>query len=115
MEKELETKVFLVQNYTSKEDMEKDIKEYMSKLKNRYPLAIVTREFYKGKNILVRATKITAQSIKKDNIEKDYKLEKEEVRIKEKGINGLGENSPQIANGRNKNEKTRGREGRERC
>lgn len=115
MEKELEAKVFLVQNYTSKEDMEKDIKEYIIRLKNSYPFAIVTREFYKGKNILVRATKINVPSIKKDNIEKDYNIEKEEVRIKEKGINGLGQNVKRIQDERNKKEKTRAREGRERC
>jgi hypothetical protein len=115
MEKELESKIFMVQDYSSKEEMEKNIKEYISKLKKSYPYAIVTREFYKGRNILIRATKIFILSKRKNDYEKENQLEKEEVRIKEKGINGLGENVPKIVDGRYKKEKTRGNEGRERC
>lgn len=115
MEKELKSKIFILQDYLNKEEMEKDIKQYMNKLKNNYPSAIITKEFYKGKNVLVRVTKITSPSIKKDNLEKEYELEKEEVKIKEKGINGLGENISRMQEGRSKKEKTRGGEGRERC
>lgn len=115
MEKELESKIFMFDNYQEKDQMEKDIKEYIRKLKRIYNDAIVTREFYKGKNVLVRATKITISSIKKDKIVKENQLEKEEIRIKEKGINGLGENIPRVENERAKKEKTRGGEGRERC
>ena len=114
MEKELELKIFILQDYLDKEKMEEDIKDYINKLKNKYPSAMVTREFFKGRNVLVRATKISSPSIKKDNSGKDYELEKEEVRIKEKGINGLGENNYKVQNERNK-EKTRGGNGRERC
>ena len=32
--------------------------KYIKKLKIDYPTAIITREFYKGENILVRATQI---------------------------------------------------------
>lgn len=115
MEKELEFKIFIFQDYLNKEEMENDIKQYMSKLKNNYPSAIITKKFYKGRNVLVRVTKLTSPSIKKDNLEKEYELEKEEVRIKEKGINGLGENVFKVQEGRNKKEKTRGDQGRERC
>ncbi len=115
MGKELESKIFILQDYLNKEEMEKDIKQYMNKLKNNYPSAIITKEFYKGKNILVKATKITSPSIKKNNLEKEYEIEKDEVRIKEKGINGLGENVSRIQHERSKKEKTRGGEGRERC
>lgn len=92
MEKELASKVFLLQEYASKENMEEHIKEYIRNLKEEYPLAIVTREFFKGKNILVRATQISQMKKNKKEHEKENELEKEEVRIKEKGINGIGEN-----------------------
>ena len=114
MEKDLESKIFILQDYFNKEEMEKDITEYIKKLKKNYPSAMVSKEFYKGRNVLVRATKIASKSLKKDKFEKNYKLEKEEVKIKEKGINGLGENVYKIQNGRSK-EKTRGSNGRERC
>lgn len=88
MERELESKIFMLEEYNSKENMEEHIKKYMYMLKNKYPEAIITREFYKGRNILVRATET---NINKRNKNKD-ELEREEVRIKERGINGLGEN-----------------------
>lgn len=69
MEKELASKIFMVNDYASKNNMEEQIKEYIRKLKNEYPTAIVTKEFYKGKNILVRATEVynKLQSKKKEN------------------------------------------------
>ncbi len=105
MEQELERKLFILENYNDKSDMEEDIKKYMKKLKINYPLAIITREFYKGNNILVRATQINNKNIenKKD---KENELEQEEVRIKEKGVNGLGENFDRII----KNGKSREKE-----
>mgnify|MGYP003374175310 CR=1 FL=1 len=56
MEKVLASRVFLIDEYNSKENMEKHIKEYMKKLRENYPSSVVTREFYKGCNVLVRAT-----------------------------------------------------------
>ncbi len=93
MELELANKIFLLKDYCDRNDMEEHIKAYIRKLKNDYPMAVITREFYKGCNILVRATQINVQ-LKKENktIEQDLELEQEEIRIKEKGINGLGEN-----------------------
>lgn len=88
MEKELEYKIFMLEEYNSKENMEEQIKEYIYILKNKFPLAIITKEFYKGNNVLVRATQINNNIKSNDKDE----LEREEVRIKEKGINGLGEN-----------------------
>ena len=88
LERELASKIFILEEYTSKENMEDHIKEYIYMLKNKFPEAIITREFYKGNNILVRATEINNHMKKSDKAE----LEREEVRIKEKGINGLGEN-----------------------
>lgn len=74
MEKELASKIFMVNDYASKNNMEEQIKEYIRKLKNEYPTAIVTKEFYKGENILVRATEVynKPQSKKK---EKEKELE----------------------------------------
>ena len=65
MEKELESKIFFINDYSSKDNMEENIKEYIRKLKIDYPNAIITKEFYRGENILVRATEI-----KNNNIEK---------------------------------------------
>lgn len=36
--------------------MNEHIKDYIRKLKNDYPLAVVTKEFYKVNGILVRVT-----------------------------------------------------------
>ena len=54
MEKELDSKIFMINDYSDKNNMEEHIKEYIKKLKIDYPTAIITREFYKGENILVR-------------------------------------------------------------
>ena len=50
MELELANKIFLLEDYCNKSNMEEHIKEYIRKLKNDYPMAVVTREFYKGSN-----------------------------------------------------------------
>lgn len=93
MKKQLASKIFILDDYNSKENMEEHIKEYINKLKIDFPLAIVTREFYKENGVLVRATQINYYLNKKDHyIKRKDELEKEEVRIKERGINGLGEN-----------------------
>lgn len=92
MERELEKKIFVLTNYIDKLDMEEHIKLYIKKLKKDYPTAIVTREFYKGNNVLVRATQINSKYIENKKQDKENELEQEEVRIKEKGINGIGEN-----------------------
>lgn len=56
MEKELASKIFILADYNSKEDMEEHIKKYIRELKDSFPFSVVTREFYKGKNVLVKAT-----------------------------------------------------------
>ena len=98
MEREIESKIFYLNKYQSKKDMEIEIKEYIKKLKFRYPESIVTKEFYEGTNILVRATIVNNNNYNKEmKTENNLELgEKEEVRIKEKGINGLGENVDRI-------------------
>ena len=107
MEKELASKIFLQEDYSSKKNMEEHIKEYINKLKESFPLAIITREFYKGNGILIRATQIENNYIKKVKDQKEIKLdneqEKEFERIKERGINGVGENVvKEISNGKSR-------------
>ncbi len=83
MEKELASKIFMVADYTNKEDMELHIKEYMKNIKEEHPSAVITREFYKGSNILVRATKIENKTvdIKQNNKER----EKDDWYIRQRG------------------------------
>ena len=115
MEKELEKRIFIAQDYENNEKMEKDIKEYIKIKKISYPSAIITREFYKGKNVLVRVTQIDYERKNKSKIKKENWLEKEEDKIKEKGINGLGENVLKAEDERKRKEKARGGMERERC
>lgn len=84
MEKELEHKIFFENDYTNKNEMEKEIKEYISALKNQYPLAIITREFYKGKNVLVRATEIGNRTNLKEQ-DKNKEIEIDDWHIRQRG------------------------------
>lgn len=105
MEKEIDRRIFLLKDYSDKSNMEKHIKDYIRNLKNNYPFAVVTREFCRENGILVRATQIDNVHRQKENNLKENELdfEKEEVRIKEKGINGLGENVDRtIKNGKSR-------------
>lgn len=93
MNREIDRKLFLFRDYSNKQDLEKDLKDYIKELKEKYPLADITWKFYKGNGILVLATKTDEIKVKKENTIDENDLEREEeVRIKEKGINGLGEN-----------------------
>ena len=73
MEKEIASKIFMIEDYKNKESMELYIKEYIIKLKEEYPNSVITREFYKGQNILVRATEIYNKmtDIKQNNKERE--------------------------------------------
>ena len=84
MERELEHKIFWENDYINKNDMEKEIIEYISDLKSKYPLAIVTREFHKVKNVLVRATEIKSKNnLKKQD--KDKEIEIDDWYIRQRG------------------------------
>lgn len=84
MERELEYQIFFENDYINNNDMEKEIKEYISALKSKYPLAIVTREFHKGKNVLVRATEIKSKNnLKKQD--KDKEIEIDDWHIRQRG------------------------------
>lgn len=73
MQKELASKIFFIIDYNSKKNMEEHVKKYIIKLKEIYPNAVITREFYKGQNILVRATEVNnkTNNIKKNNKERE--------------------------------------------
>lgn len=75
MERELENKIFMLNEFINKDDMEENIKKYIEILKNKYPNAIITREFYKGKNILVRATEISNKVINNKKINKEREID----------------------------------------
>lgn len=117
MEFELERKIFLVEDYASKLEMEESIKEYISKLKSNYPMATITKEFYKSNGVLVRATQINAYK-KKEDIELSKETQEQELDyIREKGIKGIGENVDKEVEKGNRSGKERDssrKEGRER-
>lgn len=83
MERELENKIFMLYEYINKGEMEDSIKEYVKMLKDKYPNAIITREFYKGKNILIRATEVHNKAI--NNKYKNKERELDDWYIRQRG------------------------------
>ncbi|HJJ18589.1 MAG TPA: hypothetical protein OIM61_04900 [Clostridiaceae bacterium] len=75
MERELTSKIFILEEYISKENMEEHIKEYIYMLKEKYPNATITREFYKGSNILVRVTEAENKTIKNKKQDKEKEID----------------------------------------
>ena len=76
MEKEVASKVFMIKDYKEKKDMKEHIEEYIRSLKKEYPTAVITKEFYKGENIIVRATEIfNNKNIKQKQNEKELDRE----------------------------------------
>lgn len=84
MEKELESKIFMVEDYANKNNMEEHIKEYIRKLKMEYPQATITKEFYKGQNILVRATEVY-ENVKQKQSTRDKEKEIDDWYIRQRG------------------------------
>ena len=83
MEYELEKKIFIVENYPSKEVMKENIKQYIKFLKNKYPYGIITKEFYKNNSILVRATQVMdINRNQKNTVQRQQNLEQKNVIIK---------------------------------
>lgn len=83
MEKEVASKIFMIADYNNKEDMELNIKKYIKELYKQYPSAVITREFYKGGNILVRATIIENKTI--DVKQNNKEREKDDWYIRQRG------------------------------
>ena len=77
MEEELERKIFLVENFESRAEMEKMVDFYVKKLRSKYAYSkvVVTKEFYKNTNVLVRATRIGSRGRFNNN----FKITKEEL------------------------------------
>lgn len=75
MERELENKIFMLNEYIDKENMEESIKKYIEELKFKYPNAIITREFSKGQNILVRATEISNKARTNKQVNKEREID----------------------------------------
>ena len=75
MERELENKIFIANEYNNKDDMEEKIKEYIEVLKFKYPNAIITREFYKGQNVLVRVTETNNRVIANKKVNKEREID----------------------------------------
>jgi len=84
MERELENKIFMLNDYINKDDMEENIKKYIDILKNKYPNAIITREFYKGPNVLVRTTEIY-NNVNAKQKEKNKEREIDDWYIRQRG------------------------------
>lgn len=75
MELELERRIFYTEDFQDREEMKKTIDEFVLKLKREYPEASVTKEFYKGDSILVRATKFFYKNTEKDKEDDSKDLE----------------------------------------
>ena len=75
LEREFENKIFMLNEFINRDDMEENIKKYIEILKNKYPNAIITREFYKGQNILVRATEIDNKVITNKQVNKEREID----------------------------------------
>lgn len=84
MERELESKIFMLDDYASKSIREEQIKEYIRKLKLDYPTACITKEFYKGENILVRVTEVYNKNFSKQKI-KEQEKEIDDWYIRQRG------------------------------
>ena len=69
---EIERKIFSIEKYSDKEEMEEEIKKYIKQMEEMYPYAVVTREFFDGKNILVRTAEMGVAAHNKE-IEKGKK------------------------------------------
>lgn len=73
MEIELYSKIIYFEDYSNKVAFESEVEKEYKKIKQKYLDCIVTKEFYKGKNILIRACKIEKiQAKEKEPEEKQY-------------------------------------------
>ena len=64
MEKELESKIFYIQDYDGSKSLKLEVNKYIKVLKEKYTDCIVTKEFFNGKNILVRCVKVNFEQNK---------------------------------------------------
>lgn len=73
MEKEVFSEIIYYKDYNDKNDFEKAVEKEMNKIKSKYADCIVTKEFYKGNNVLIRVCEIgQVQRKSKEPEEKQY-------------------------------------------
>lgn len=65
----------MFEEYINKENMEENIKKYIEILKKKYPNAVITKEFYKGQNVLVRATQIENKAVVQNAKSKEKEID----------------------------------------
>ena len=90
MEKELESKIFYIQDYDGSESLKLEVNKYIKVLKEKYTDCIVTKEFFNGKNILVRCVKVNVEQNKTIKSEKQIELNGKERYKEERTISGGG-------------------------
>lgn len=87
MEQELERKTFMLSDFKDRYEMEKIADLYVRKLRQKYSYSsvVVTKEFYKNTNILVRATRIGSRGrfgnnfqITKEELDREERKEREQ-------------------------------------
>ena len=73
MERELYSKIIYFEDYSSKDIFDFEVEKEYKRIKQEYADCVVTKEFYKGNNILIRACKLTKiQTKEKEPEEKQY-------------------------------------------
>ena len=73
MEKELYSKIIYFEDYRNKDIFDIEVEKEYKRIKQEYLGCVVTKEFYKGNNILIRACEIKKISIKeKETEEREY-------------------------------------------
>ncbi len=84
MEEELEEKIFYKKDYEDVRQLQTAAEEYAKEKRAEYPDCMVSKEYYKNDNILVRVTTIR-QRYKTERI-----MEKEKIRQLERSSRGRG-------------------------
>lgn len=72
MEKELYSKIIYFENYSNKTDFEYEVEKEYKRIRQEYSDCIITKEFYKGNNILIRACKVEKIQYKEKEEEREY-------------------------------------------
>ncbi len=84
MEEEIESQIFYKKDYENEVELRKEAEKFAAEMRKKYPDCMVSKEFYRVENILVRVTTIR-QRYKTERI-----LEKEKIRQKEMSSRGRG-------------------------
>ncbi len=85
MERELYSKIIYFEDYSNKEIFDIEVEKEYKRIKQEYTDCIVTKEFYKGNNILIRVCKIESMQTKEEKQE-----EKQYLRDRSDGFKSSG-------------------------